>query len=340
MGKTIEQYEAKIRDLKELLEISKSLSSNLEYHSLLDSLIFACMGHARVTKAGLFIKSNLESKIFTLYRNYEGFNTTKSIRYEIPEDSEVVELFKKNTRCYTMPELLHDSTDIAAIKPFTILEPTLIIPIVNKGNMQGMIVLGEKIENLSFPEEEKEFLLNIASLAAIAIYNAFLYEVSTTDLMTKLKLRHVMFQSLRQNFLSKDNLPITLLMIDIDKFKRINDTYGHAFGDKVIKEVTGTIRSTIRLKDVAARYGGEEFTVVLYGISLAEGVKIAERIRKKVEETPCTFQGETVPVTISIGITEYTSKRDKVPSDLIKRADSALYRAKESGRNRVIALPG
>ncbi len=340
MKKTVENYETEIRDLKELLEISKSLSSNLEYYSLLDSLIFACMGHARVTKAGLFIKNNLESKIFTLYRNYEGFNTDKNIRYEIPEDSEVVELFKKNTRCYTMPELLGDITDISAIKPFTFLEPTLIIPIMNKGNMQGMIVLGEKIENLVFPEEEKEFLLNIASLAAIAIYNAFLYEVSTTDLMTKLKLRHVLFHSLKQNFISKENLPITLLMIDIDKFKSINDTYGHAFGDKVIKEVTRIIRSSIRMKDVGARYGGEEFTVVLYGNPLSGGVKIAERIRKKVEESPCDYQGEAVTVTISIGITEYSPGRDKVPSDLIKRADSALYRAKESGRNRVIALPG
>lgn len=340
MDKLVEKYEAEIKDLKELLEISKSLSSNLEYHSLLDSLLFACMGHAKVTKAGLFIKESLSSKEFTLYRNYEGFNTDKNMRYEIPEDSEVVELFKNNPGCYTMPELLRDITNIADIKPFTILEPTLIIPIINKGNLQRMIVLGEKIENMVFPETEKRFLLNIASLAAIAIYNAFLFEVSTTDIMTKLKLRHVLFQTLEQNFSTGDNLPISLMMIDIDKFKGINDTYGHAFGDVVIKKVTSVIRKCIRMKDIAARYGGEEFTVVLFKIPVREGIKIAERIRKRVEALSFDFKGTEVRVSISIGLTEYIPAKDSKPMELIKRADSALYTAKKNGRNRVITIPG
>ncbi len=331
----IRKYESEIKDLKELLEISKSLSSNLEYHSLLDSLLFACMGHARVTKAGLFINNKLSHSDFTLYRNYEGFNTDKNIRYVIPQHSEIVKLFKEHPVCYTMPELLKDIQNIADIKSFTILEPTLIIPIINKGNLQGMIVLGEKIENMEFPESEKNFLLNIAGLAAIAIYNAFLFEVSTTDMMTKLKLRHVLFQTLQQDFNSDRNLPLSLLMMDIDKFKKVNDTYGHAFGDIVIKEVTSVIRGGIRMQDMAARYGGEEFTVVLHKIPAHEAYKIAERIRQKVENLSLTHKGTRVNISLSVGLSEYTPSLDAKPMDLIKRADLALYEAKRNGRNQV-----
>ncbi len=336
MEEKLARYEAEIKDLKELLEISKSLSSNLEYHSLLDSLLFACMGHAKVTKAGLFIKNSLSSREFTLYRNYEGFNADRNIRYAIPDDSEIVELFRKNPRCYTMPELLHDIGNIADIKPFAFLEPTLLIPIINKGNLQGIIVLGEKIENAIFPESEKKFLLNIASLAAIAVYNAFLFEVSTTDLMTKLKLKHVLLQTLKQDFAARNRMPIVMFMMDIDKFKNINDTYGHAFGDTVIKDVAGVIRRCIRLQDVAFRYGGEEFTVVLYGIPLRESGKIAERIRKNIEKLTFTRNGDEVKVTISIGLAEYLPAVDTKPEDLIKRADKALYDAKKRGRNRIV----
>ncbi len=336
MEEKLARYEAEIKDLKELLEISKSLSSNLEYHSLLDSLLFACMGHAKVTKAGLFIKNSLSSSEFTLYRNYEGFNTDRNIRYAIPDDSEIVELFIKSPRCYTMPELLNDIGDIIDIKPFAFLEPTLLIPIINKGNLQGIIVLGEKIENATFPESEKKFLLNIASLAAIAVYNAFLFEVSTTDLMTKLKLKHVLFQTLEQNFSTRDRMPIVMFMMDIDKFKNINDTYGHAFGDTVIREVAGVIRKCIRLQDIAFRYGGEEFTVVLFGIPLRESGKIAERIRKNIERLSFSRNGDNVKVTISIGLAEYLPAVDDKPEDLIKRADKALYDAKKGGRNRIV----
>ncbi len=334
-----ESAAARIKDLEELLEISKSLSSNLEYHSLLDSLLFACMGHAKVTKAGLFITDNLSSSDFTLYRNYEGFNTDKNIRYSVSKDSEVVKLFKEHPVCYTMPELLKDIHTIADIKPFTILEPTLIIPIIHKGNLQGMIVLGEKIENMVFPQSEKDFLLNIASFAAIAIYNAFLFEISTTDLMTKLKLRHVLFQTLQRDFSSGRKMPLFLLMMDIDKFKSINDTYGHGFGDVVIKGITSVIRKGIRLQDMAARYGGEEFTVVLHAIPFHEARKIAERIRQRVENLTFSQNGKRVGATISVGLAEYNPALDKKPADLIKRADTALYEAKRNGRNQVRTAP-
>jgi len=227
---------------------------------------------------------------------------------------------------------------IEDIIPFTILEPTLIVPLINRGNLQGIIVLGERIIKEPYHGDEEDFLLNIAGLASIAIDNAFLFEVSTTDMMTRLKLRHVLFQTLKTSF--KSNIaPICVLMVDLDHFKNLNDTYGHAFGDIVLKKVASVLIESLRLEDLAARYGGEEFTIILKNMNKDDSLSIADRIRKRVEslEFEYTEEGknEIVKTTISIGIAKYDSSLDFVPEDLIKRADAALYRAKEGGRNRV-----
>ncbi|MCK5154214.1 MAG: sensor domain-containing diguanylate cyclase [Spirochaetales bacterium] len=338
----IQKYEARINDLESLIEISKSLSSNLHYSSVLDSILLTCMGRARVLKAGLFIKPDIDSNEFSLYRNYEGFNPDRKIQYTISEDSEMIETFKNNPQCYTMPELLGAVKNISDLKSFTILEPTLIIPLINRANLQGLIVLGERIINEPFLEDEKDFLINVAGMAAIAIDNSFLFEISTTDMMTKLKLKHVLYQTMKQNF-DPELPPISLLMMDIDHFKNLNDTYGHSFGDIVLKKVASILISSLRLEDLAARYGGEEFVIILKKMTVEDAELVAERIRKRIESLEFIYtekcKNEIVKTTISIGIARYNSILDFVPEDLIKRADVALYNAKEGGRNRVEMAP-
>jgi len=331
-------YEARINDLESLLEISKSLSSNLDYASVLDAILLTCMGRARVLKAGLFIKQDIDSKEFTLHRNYEGYNPDRKIKYSINEDCELIDTLKKIPKCFTMPDLLNTVNNISDIKPFTILEPTLIVPLINRGVIQGIIILGERIVNEPYRGDEEAFLLNVAGMAAIAIDNSFLFEISTTDMMTKLKLKHVLYQTMKQNF-DPELPPISLLMMDIDHFKNLNDTYGHSFGDIVLKKVASILISSLRLEDLAARYGGEEFVIILKKMSVEDSQLVAERIRKRIEllEFNYTEKGknEIVQTTISIGIARYNSHIDFIPEDLIKRADTALYEAKESGRNRV-----
>jgi diguanylate cyclase (GGDEF)-like protein len=331
-------YEARIGDLESLLEISKSLSSNLDYSSVLDAILLTCMGRARVLKAGLFIKQEIDSREFTLHRNYEGFNPDRKINFAIDEDCELINTLKKTQKCYTMPELLHIITNISDIKPFTILEPTLLVPLINRGNLQGIIVLGERIINEPYHGDEEDFLSNVAGMAAIAIDNSFLFEVSTTDMMTKLKLKHVLYQTIKQSFDSEAK-PINLLMMDIDHFKNLNDSYGHSFGDIVLKKVASVLLHSLRLQDLAARYGGEEFVIVLKDMDLDISKLVAERIRKRIESLEFEYcekgMNEIVKTSISIGVAQYNRSIDFIPEDLIKRADAALYKAKEGGRNRV-----
>ena len=158
MEKQIIEYETEIKDLKELIDIGKSLNSNLEYSTLLDSLLLTCMGRAVVIKAGLFIRHDIDSTDFTLYRNYEGFNPDKNTIYSIDEKSELINSLKRSNGCLTMPELLADIQNTADIKPFAILEPSLIIPIMMKNDLLGIIVLGERLSGTYYNNKEKDYL--------------------------------------------------------------------------------------------------------------------------------------------------------------------------------------
>lgn len=126
---------------------------------------------------------------------------------------------------------------------------------------------------------------------------------------------------------------ITLMMMDLDHFKSINDNYGHLVGDRVLGEVGDIIENNIRTSDFAARYGGEEFTILLPETSLKKSVELAERLRRRLKQTTFTAGTKTFTVTCSIGVAEYDQSMEE-PEDLIRDADAALYEAKQAGRDR------
>jgi diguanylate cyclase (GGDEF)-like protein len=133
--------------------------------------------------------------------------------------------------------------------------------------------------------------------------------------------------------------PLSVALIDLDFFKRINDQWGHPAGDTVLKEFAGLIKPTIRPTDLFARWGGEEFGLILPHTGLKDAPIAMERIRNRVANHPFTFEGHRLPVTISIGLAERTDN-DKTIEALISRADKALYQAKQEGRNRTCCISG
>ncbi len=131
--------------------------------------------------------------------------------------------------------------------------------------------------------------------------------------------------------------PLALAMADIDFFKNINDTYGHAVGDEVLKAVSKIFRESIRSTDLAARYGGEEFAVMMPEIELDDAIAFAEKMRALIAAQPVPTQAGAVPVTVSIGVASVPYTRTHTAKELIVAADRALYRAKKTGRNQVQA---
>ncbi len=134
----------------------------------------------------------------------------------------------------------------------------------------------------------------------------------------------------------RHNSDLTLLIMDIDHFKKFNDTYGHLAGDYVLKEMTKRVKESIRTEDVFARYGGEEFALICRGISLSHGAIVGERLRCLLADKPFIWHGQPLVVTMSVGVAGLPDESIKTPTELISAADKGLYEAKESGRNRVV----
>ncbi len=211
------------------------------------------------------------------------------------------------------------------------------VPLVAKGEAIGVINITNKKYNKLFNKQDLEFIEALANQAAIAIDNAKLYELATKDGLTKLYIyRH--FYSLLETELKRAkryNHVLSLLMMDIDNFKNINDTYGHLVGDRVLKEIAATIKSTVRNIDIPARYGGEEFTVILPETSGKDARIIAERLRQNISKIVVDVdEMTTIKPTISIGISEFPAYAQN-EQELIDSADKALYKAKNDGKNCV-----
>jgi two-component system cell cycle response regulator len=135
---------------------------------------------------------------------------------------------------------------------------------------------------------------------------------------------------------SRHGHPLTLVMFDVDHFKKVNDSQGHLAGDAVLKDLAGRIKPRIRREDLFARYGGEEFACVLPSTALPGGIVFAEHLRTLIEERPTMFDNQPIHFTISLGVTTLHRETGVDPSGLIKRADDNLYAAKRGGRNRVV----
>jgi diguanylate cyclase (GGDEF)-like protein len=163
--------------------------------------------------------------------------------------------------------------------------------------------------------------------------------LSITDGLTKLH-NHRHFQDELSRAFDESlryQRPLSLAMIDIDFFKKINDTYGHAVGDDVLKRAAALFRTSVRSTDLVARYGGEEFAVMMPETALPDGTTFAEKIRHLIETTPLETQAGPVTATVSIGVASVPHSRIHSAKELIVAADRALYRAKRSGRNQVQA---
>ncbi|UFS69914.1 diguanylate cyclase [Geomonas sp. RF6] len=170
--------------------------------------------------------------------------------------------------------------------------------------------------------------------------NALLKELNNLDHLTNLYNRRYLTEVLEKEFVrvKRSSQELTLVILDIDRFKKINDTYGHQCGDAVLAEIAAVTKASLRTYDIAARYGGEEFVLLLPSTSLSDGVVVAERLRQAVQAISWPAPMRDLAVTVSLGVATYPSPLVDGVESLFRHADEALYRAKIGGRNRVEAM--
>ncbi|MDP8260601.1 MAG: diguanylate cyclase [Candidatus Gygaella obscura] len=222
------------------------------------------------------------------------------------------------------------------------LRSIVCLPIIAREDLLGVIYLENRLVSGIANREDLKVLELIVRQAGISIENAILYKRAITDSLTSLYNRNFFDNYLVKsvNQANRYNSFLSILMIDIDDFKRINDSYGHRAGDLVLKSVSVIFGKRIRKSDLVARYGGEEFVVILPATSIEGAKRAAETIRSLVEESSFLFDAQTekkeqvdLKVTISIGVAQLIFGEDRL--QLLEKADQAMYKAKSLGKNRV-----
>ncbi len=204
--------------------------------------------------------------------------------------------------------------------------------IQNESTIIGYIYLDTDSIINNFTQESIHFCKLLSKVAYILVDNYNLKMVSTVDKLTKLYTRKYFETALQIeiDYSETEGMEFSVIMIDIDNFKTVNDRFGHQRGDEILQGVSGTIVSALRKGDIAARYGGEEIIILLPNTGEEEGINVAEKLRKKVENA--RLLGLHNPLTISVGVSTYPN-HSTWTKDLIEKADQALYYAKENGKN-------
>lgn len=213
----------------------------------------------------------------------------------------------------------------------------LFIPLMIKDKVVGIMSV-QSYKKSTYKQKDLNALQILGSYIAIALENTQLFKEveyrAAYDVLTEVfNRREIIRRGL--GIYKKEKETMCLVMIDIDNFKNINDTYGHAMGDEVLKVVASTMRKSVRDEDFIGRYGGEEFLIVLPCTTLEQAYNIAEQIREDVEKIELQYHRHVeIKISVSIGVTNYKGLKDNF-EEMIKCADTALYQAKEEGKNRV-----
>lgn len=218
--------------------------------------------------------------------------------------------------------------------------------LVDLGSTNGTFLNGAKVSVSKLQDGDK---IQIGSNTVLKFsiqdqleeqYQRSIYESATRDGLTRVFNKKYFLDTLRKEFAYclRHRVALSLVMFDVDHFKRINDTFGHPAGDYVLSRIAQKINETVRAEDLFARYGGEEFALMLRESAVDKALRCAERCRRAIDVADFQFQGTPIKVTISLGVATLFDSDYSQPEELVSAADKYLYRAKRAGRNRVDAM--
>lgn len=337
-GMLAANLEGKVKRFYSLSEITSKAGSFLEEDPLYDFIVTRAFQIIGYGKCSIMLRG--KNGDLTV-RAISGFAEKEEKRKTYSVGEPVYQWVVENAK----PLMIKDiSTDSRFASSVVKEEGSLVcVPLIKEDEKDGKVI-GVIEAKSPIPEafklDDLKLLKILSDLVIISLENIRLYQktqqLSIRDGLTHLFL-HRYFQEHLEEELKRSSfykLNLSLLMCDLDFFKQCNDTYGHTFGDYVLKDTADVLMSSVRDIDFVARYGGDEFAIILPGTSYDGAIVLAERIRKNIDEHSFKVNSDTIHVTISIGIASYpdgiTTK-----DELIAKADEALLQAKNTGRNRV-----
>ncbi|MFH1459124.1 MAG: sensor domain-containing diguanylate cyclase [Candidatus Omnitrophota bacterium] len=335
----------------ELKKFGRDLSGALNKGELL-RLIANTFQKLTVSKSGesqCFLLSNdlgSDEFIYEVGDNFDS-NILKSLRFKTTD--EIIQSVVTSKKVHTfISDIFSGDSNITYffksehLATLAQLDSMALIPLILEDEVWGIIVIfchEDAAENI---KKEEEFFELLMAQASIALGSAIHRGLASVDRLTQLYNRTFLQKRMNEEieFCNRQFLPMSLMMLDIDHFKEINDLYGHQEGDMVLKKIAHIISKNVRLTDLVARYGGEEFVVVLPGIAETTFGKfsIAKRLCESIAKEDFIISEEKkIKVTVSIGVAlrRYPDDKAQGMQELIKKADTLLYKAKNSGRNQV-----
>lgn len=338
--------------LQETIDTNRDLSSRLE-RAVFESKLFREINTAITSTFELQEILSLILQVFTTLVNTQGVSivlvdesdgtlrmaeyhglSNKDIEnfyiyYAKLQDSLFREIMQKGT-----PRFFDDSEKLA-------MPMILSVPLISRKKVIGFLNIHSMYKNTQLTPDKIELVYALASQASIAISNAQLFqalrEQAIIDSCTNLYNFRYFQQKLDEeiDLFNTAQEPLSLIILDIDHFKKVNDTHGHIYGDSVLRELGNILKRNVRTEDTVCRYGGEEFAIIFPHCNQEVTMRIAERIRSRIEDTTANDRRRIFkdPITVSIGVAGYEPGLNK--TEFIQRADNALYYAKNHGRNIV-----
>jgi len=323
--------------LETLFNIGATVSQTLNLGEILDSVLDKVMEVMGVEASGIFLLDEQTNKL--LLRAHRGMpaRLVRDLKALNVEDGFIGKVAQSGK-----PLLMDDvSVDhrLARSKARGKFESFAAVPIIAKEKIRGVMGVGSH-RYREFPDWEVRMLGTISNQIGMAIENAQLYEhalqLAFTDSLTGLYNRRYLMEQIEREFIraERSKSPFSLIMVDLDGLKDINDSYGHHHGDAFLREVGRIIKVNTRASDVAARWGGDEFMLLATEADSASSSKIAERVRSQVGRYRMEIDGRKVGITISAGVVSYPAHALGI-SELIKNVDEAMYNAKRGGKNQL-----
>jgi len=332
----------KIFFAESIVEYSKSLTSNIELNEVLKLLLVKL-------KSFIFFNSGI-----VVLREGETFKVISSVGCLSPDidgllikelsDDQLIKSIMEGRQPLVLGNLGKKLPYPCIFRNDEEEKSFLAVPIVKNDKVLGIVVLKSKQEN-AYTDYDAEIVYNFLAQSGIAIENAKLFaevkKLAVEDELTKIYNRRYFFELAEREFKLhkryKELKLLSVVMLDIDDFKNINDTYGHYAGDKVLKIVAKKCKESLRETDLIGRYGGEEFAILLPHTEKQEAAIVVERLRKSIADCRIPYGDRIISITVSIGLAVMDERMQTLDQLMIK-ADEALYIAKSNGKNCIISL--
>jgi diguanylate cyclase (GGDEF)-like protein len=336
---TINLLEKRVYDLQNLADLGIGLVSNLDSKNLVDAILSGCVSHFFVDRAAVILPDDADMNGFRMHssRGYDRTITDQKIFFT--KESPIASFLENSSgpveysQCAAIAALKDD------IEKLGVLDPWMIVPLMTDHSLAGLLIIGKKIIDKIISDGELEILKGFARFASVAIENSRKHRMAALDSITYLYsfhyFREVLADEMRRSM--RYNKDLSLLIIEIDRFEQFTDEHGIKPSEHLMKGCACALRNFLRNTDILARYGKGSFALILTETDTQGAQLVADRIRKKIDESSFAVDSEPVHATGSIGMAHFNPVIDSSREIFMERTERALEKAKQYGNSCMAA---